>query len=176
MLATPSCPLPASQRSSSRHRMRRSLIRLLPYQHHKHIRLFGTQRTSDPLRILFCGSDDFSISSLQRLHKEHTQREDVIASIDVVCRPAKRVGRGLKAIRTGIIPSLCPPPVAVEHTYTRLFANILSVPIAKVAEELSLPLHEVDTFTGWKVNLSESILGDLLMTDSLQNLQEKTST
>jgi methionyl-tRNA formyltransferase len=78
----------------------------------------------DPLRILFCGSDQLSIASLRALHAEHVKRPDRIASIDVVCRPAKRVGRGLKQIR--------------------------EVPIKAVATELSLPIHEIDTFTGWK--------------------------
>jgi hypothetical protein len=58
-------------------------------------------KACDPLRILFCGSDDFSIASLKALHGEHSRRSDVINSIDVVLRPGKRVGRGLKTIREG---------------------------------------------------------------------------
>ncbi|OJJ47477.1 hypothetical protein ASPZODRAFT_1683575 [Penicilliopsis zonata CBS 506.65] len=77
----------------------------------------------DPLRILFCGSDDFSIASLKALHDEHVKRPDRIASIDVVCRPGKRVGRGWK--------------------------NIREVPIKAAAADLKLPVHEVDTFRGW---------------------------
>ncbi|KAL2000974.1 hypothetical protein VTN02DRAFT_2375 [Thermoascus thermophilus] len=77
----------------------------------------------EPLRILFCGSDEFSIASLKALHEEHLKRPDSIASIDVVCRPGKRVGRGLKKIR--------------------------EVPIKDVATKLALPIHEIDTFTGW---------------------------
>ncbi|PYH46104.1 methionyl-tRNA formyltransferase [Aspergillus saccharolyticus JOP 1030-1] len=77
----------------------------------------------DPLRILFCGSDEFSIASLKALHAEHVSRPDRIASIDVVCRPGKRVGRGLKKIQ--------------------------EVPIKAVAQDLSLPVHEIDTFRGW---------------------------
>ena len=86
-------------------------------------RAIFSQKTSEPLRILFCGSDDFSITSLKAVHEEHKRDSDSIASIDVVCRPAKRVGRGLKTLR--------------------------EVPIAEVARNLFLPLHEVDTFTGW---------------------------
>ncbi|KAL4868807.1 hypothetical protein BDV12DRAFT_196965 [Aspergillus spectabilis] len=86
-------------------------------------RLLST-KAYDPLRILFCGSDDFSIASLKALHAEHVKRPNRIASIDVVCRPGKRVGRGLKQIR--------------------------EVPIKATAAELSLPIHEIDTFTGWK--------------------------
>ena len=64
-------------------------------------RPFATKTNLEPLRILFCGSDDFSIASLRRLHKEHQQDRDLIASIDVVCRPGKPVGRGRKIIREG---------------------------------------------------------------------------
>lgn len=53
----------------------------------------------EPLRILFCGSDEFSITSLRALHDEHLQNNHNISSIDVVCRPAKPVGRGLKTVR-----------------------------------------------------------------------------
>ena len=84
---------------------------------------YSSQKTSDPLRILFCGSDDFSVTSLESIHEEHKTNPKSIASIDVVCRPGKRVGRGLKTIR--------------------------EVPIAQIARELPLPLHEVNTFTGW---------------------------
>lgn len=64
-------------------------------------RRFSAAKTYDPLRILFCGSDEFSIASLKALHDEHVSRPDRISSIDVVCRPGKRVGRGLKQIRDG---------------------------------------------------------------------------
>ncbi|GFG27914.1 putative methionyl-tRNA formyltransferase family protein [Aspergillus udagawae] len=84
---------------------------------------FLATKTYDPLRILFCGADEFSIASLKALHEEHVKRPDRISSIDVVCRPGKRVGRGLKKIR--------------------------EVPIKAVATELSLPIHEIDTFKGW---------------------------
>ncbi|KAB8230708.1 Methionyl-tRNA formyltransferase [Aspergillus alliaceus] len=85
-------------------------------------RFFAT-RSYEPLRILFCGSDEFSIASLKALHKEQLDRPDRISSIDVVCRPGKRVGRGLKKIR--------------------------EVPIKAAATDLSLPVHEIDTFKGW---------------------------
>ena len=64
-------------------------------------RSFVTKSNLQPLRILFCGSDDFSIASLRKLYKEHQQDEDLIASIDVVCRPGKPVGRGRKVVREG---------------------------------------------------------------------------
>ncbi|RAR04564.1 methionyl-trna formyltransferase [Stemphylium lycopersici] len=80
--------------------------------------------TSGPLRILFCGSDHFSITSLRALvdAKRHVPR--LIDSIHVLHRPAKPTGRGLKTLR--------------------------EVPIQRVAtEELDLPTHTTDTFTGW---------------------------
>ncbi|KAL6229831.1 hypothetical protein BDW75DRAFT_87476 [Aspergillus navahoensis] len=85
---------------------------------------FSSTRAYDPLRILFCGSDHFSIASLKALYDEHKKRPDRITSIDVVCRPGKRVGRGMKQIR--------------------------EVPIKSIASDLALPIHEVDTFTGWQ--------------------------
>ena len=69
-----------------------------------HRRYYASAKGHDPLRILFCGSEDFSIASLRALHKEHVEHPDAIASIDVVCRPGKRVGRGLKAVREGEHP------------------------------------------------------------------------
>ncbi|KAK2801858.1 Methionyl-tRNA formyltransferase [Onygenales sp. PD_10] len=84
---------------------------------------YASTKSSDPLRILFCGSDSFSIASLKALYKEHVSNPKTIQSIDVVCRPGKKYGRGLKKIR--------------------------EVPIKAAATELSLPIHEIDTFTGW---------------------------
>jgi methionyl-tRNA formyltransferase len=55
----------------------------------------------DPLRVLFCGADEFSIYSLKALNKIKKENPDKVASIDVVCRKDKRVGRGLKQIREG---------------------------------------------------------------------------
>lgn len=59
------------------------------------------KKTSEPLRILFCGSDDFSIASLRALHQERKRNPILIASIDVLCRPGKPAGRNLKTIREG---------------------------------------------------------------------------
>ena len=87
-------------------------------------RRWSSSRTSDPLRILFCGSDKFSIASLQALHHEQQAQPDFIKSIDVVSRPPKRFGRGLKLLR--------------------------EVPIVDAARSLHLNLHQIDTFTGWQ--------------------------
>ncbi|KAK4237428.1 Methionyl-tRNA formyltransferase [Achaetomium macrosporum] len=80
-------------------------------------------RASEPLRILFCGSDKFSCESLQALHDEHKRNADLIRSIDVVVRPSKPTGRGNKVMS--------------------------EVPIRTLADQLNLPVHVRDTFTGW---------------------------
>ncbi|EMD96592.1 hypothetical protein COCC4DRAFT_205606 [Bipolaris maydis ATCC 48331] len=79
---------------------------------------------SSPLRILFCGSDDFSVASLRAVVDAKRRVPQLIDSVQVLHRPAKPSGRGLKTLR--------------------------EVPIKQVAvEELSLPTHALDTFTGW---------------------------
>ncbi|KAL8674956.1 MAG: hypothetical protein Q9168_000659 [Polycauliona sp. 1 TL-2023] len=86
-------------------------------------RRFASAKSYDPLRILFCGSDKFSIAALQALDHERHSGSGRIASIDVVCRPEKRIRRHLRAVR--------------------------EVPVAATARCLGLPLHQIDTFTGW---------------------------
>lgn len=76
------------------------LCRRVPVTQWPSSRLYST-KNYDPLRILFCGSDEFSIASLKALHAYHLKQPNRVASIDVVCRPGKRVGRGLKKIRQG---------------------------------------------------------------------------
>ncbi|MCJ1234713.1 Methionyl-tRNA formyltransferase [Varicellaria rhodocarpa] len=89
-----------------------------------HTRRHASSKSSDPLRILFCGSDEFSIASLKALNEERIARLNFIKSIDVVCKPGKHVGRGLKIVR--------------------------EVPIIATARELLLPLHQINTFTQWQ--------------------------
>lgn len=89
---------------------------------------FGPWRklpATEPLRILFCGSDEFSCASLRALHKLQADKPKLIKSIDVLVRPGKPAGRGLKRIATG--------------------------PLFTLAEELGLPIHKRDTFTGWEL-------------------------
>ncbi|KAI5923171.1 Formyltransferase [Camillea tinctor] len=83
----------------------------------------GVKKKSDPLHILFCGSDEFSCEVLTALHAEHMRDPDFIRSIDVVVRPPKRVGRGLKVMQGSRV--------------------------AFLADQLGLPIHQRDTFTGW---------------------------
>ncbi|KAI2624947.1 Formyltransferase [Hypoxylon sp. NC1633] len=89
-------------------------------------------KTSEPLRILFCGSDEFSCASLQALYDEHRRDPGLIESIDVVVRPGKRTGRGYKV---------------VQHP-----------PIRELAEKLALPIHERDTFTGWDMPQTTNLI------------------
>ncbi|CZT20375.1 uncharacterized protein RCC_06235 [Ramularia collo-cygni] len=86
-------------------------------------RLYSTRSSFNPLRILFCGADEFSIHSLRRLDTLQKSRPECINSIDVVCRPDKPVGRRGKQIR--------------------------QVPIKNTAQSLGLQLHQIDTFTDW---------------------------
>lgn len=78
---------------------------------------------SEPLRILFCGSDEQSAACLRALHQESRDGASGIKSIDVVCRPEKRSGRGSKTVR--------------------------SRPLVDTTQALGLRSHEIDTFTGW---------------------------
>jgi hypothetical protein len=91
------------------------------------LRLSSTStKHHEPLRVLFCGADAFSIYSLRALHKLQQAHPEKIASIDVVCRPDKRVGRGLKKIQEGsclyffqrrpIKPPLTPPLKSPHQT------------------------------------------------------------
>ncbi|CAJ2503042.1 Uu.00g104360.m01.CDS01 [Anthostomella pinea] len=83
------------------------------------------KKTSGPLHILFCGSDEFSCASLAALHAEHARNPDLIRSIEVVVRPGKRTGRGYKVVKD--------PPVRT------------------LAFELGMQIHVRDTFTGWNM-------------------------
>lgn len=124
--------------SNTRRRLHHPLQRTCPEIQ----RRFSTKKPFGPLRILFCGSDDFSAASLQALHAEHRANSDIISSLQVVCKKPKLTGRGLKVLREG---------EKVPFQTTRLLKD--PVPIATLARNLSLPLHEIDTFRGWQVSL-----------------------
>jgi hypothetical protein len=74
----------------------------------------SSTRSPDPLNILFCGADEFSIYSLRALRELQSKRPEKIAAIDVVCRPDKYVGRGLRRIQEGQYQS---SPIAVFGVY-----------------------------------------------------------
>ena len=61
------------------------------------------QQQHDPLRILFCGSDAFSVASLKALNRICQERPQVIESIDVLCKEDQRTGRGLENINEGTL-------------------------------------------------------------------------
>ncbi|KAK4496107.1 hypothetical protein PRZ48_012086 [Zasmidium cellare] len=96
----------------------------------------------DPLRVLFCGADEFSIYSLQAVRDLQRRKPECISSIDVVCRPDKRVGRGLKKIQEG---------AQTKSTTCEIvtLTDAFTVPIKSTAKTLDLPIHQIDTFTGW---------------------------
>lgn len=104
-------------------------------------------KSFDPLRILFCGSDPFSIASLRALQRLSKASPHTVQAINVVCRKDKRVGRGLKQIR--------------------------APPIKDVAHELGLTLHQIDTFTGWQppasINLVVAVSFGLLVPSRIIN-------
>ncbi|RCI09098.1 hypothetical protein L249_5043 [Ophiocordyceps polyrhachis-furcata BCC 54312] len=89
-----------------------------------------TTRASDPLRILFCGSDAFSCESLRALHRE--LGSGAVEALDVMVLPPKRMGRGMKQLR--------------------------QVPCRALAEELRLTVHERETFTKWEVPLGTNLI------------------
>ncbi|MCJ1293934.1 Methionyl-tRNA formyltransferase [Xylographa carneopallida] len=106
----------------------RSLLRKCPLRLQKSYVTLTRRRlvinSVDPLRILFCGADEFSIASLEALDHEKKVNPELIESLDVVCKVGKKHGRGLK--------------------------NVREVPIVDAAQELSLPLHKIENFTGWE--------------------------
>lgn len=85
----------------------------------------------EPLRVLFCGADAFSIYSLRALHKLQQANPEKIASIDVVCRPDKRVGRGLKKIQEGSY---------IQHTiFATLHTQLHTLTLLQSPSNLSPP-------------------------------------
>ncbi|KAI8934377.1 hypothetical protein NX059_009113 [Plenodomus lindquistii] len=100
-------------------------VRSLPLPLHRTFKShLSTAPAADALKILFCGSDHFSITSLRALVAAKRENPSLIDRIHVVHRPAKPTGRGLKELR--------------------------QVPIQQAAEkELDLPTSAIDTFTGW---------------------------
>lgn len=105
-------------------------------------------RSSEPLRILFCGSDEFSCASLKAVYEEHSRNKDLIESLDVMVLPPKRMGRSFKTLREG------------ESTTSYVTSNtkISLVPCKILAEDLGLKIHQRETFTKWEVSCSRSQL------------------
>ncbi|KAG7661114.1 FMT1 [[Candida] subhashii] len=59
-------------------------------------RLQSTLSPTEPLKIAFFGSDEFSVASLNKLHQLQQQQPTKIDSIHVITRSIKPKGRGLK--------------------------------------------------------------------------------
>ncbi|KAI1187384.1 formyl transferase [Nemania serpens] len=116
------------------HRAPKIQQRLVATSHSHRGRRYSTtpEKISDPLHILFCGSDDFSCASLKALHDEHVGNPDLVRSIDVVVRPGKPTGRGYKVIR--------------------------DPPLRSLANSLGLQIHERDTFTGWDMPTKTNLI------------------
>ncbi|KAK0752242.1 hypothetical protein B0T18DRAFT_444553 [Schizothecium vesticola] len=133
--------------------------------------LFGIPKAKGPtlpLRILFCGSDEFSCESLKALYAEHFRSRKLIRSIDVVVRPAKPTGRGLKEMREGTFSQDGLPPGDPN-------SDAVTVPLKQLAKTLGLPIHERDTFTGWdmpkyKPDEPSPVLDPLYSSDGTINL------
>lgn len=75
----------------------RHIIPLSSRQRYNHT----SARLSDPLRILFCGSDGFSCESLRALHREYVRDKGLVEALDVMVLPARKMGRGFKMVREG---------------------------------------------------------------------------
>ncbi|RGP68142.1 methionyl-trna formyltransferase [Fusarium longipes] len=60
-----------------------------------------SRRSSNPLRILFCGSDEFSCASLKAVHEEQSRNKGLIESLEVMALPPKRTGRGFSSLKQG---------------------------------------------------------------------------
>jgi methionyl-tRNA formyltransferase len=84
-------------------RVRPSVRSLL---HASQRRRSSSRTAHSPLRVLFCGADEFSIASLRALEDAKQTDRKLIESIEVVHRPGKRTGRGLKVVRDGMELSL----------------------------------------------------------------------
>jgi hypothetical protein len=78
---------------------RRPAYALLPLFRTVQLRHWYSAKGSDPLSILFFGSDEFSCASLKALHAESIKNPALVKSLDVVVRPSKPAGRGLRAVR-----------------------------------------------------------------------------
>ena len=76
------------------HQAKRSLPSVHTIRHYRD----SKGRDIEPLRILYCGSDDFSVESLRKLAEAHREDTSFIESIDVVCKTAKPHGRGLSQL------------------------------------------------------------------------------
>lgn len=125
----------------SRHAQRVTLPRINIYNVRTYSDAAPTQsKAHDPLRLLFCGSDVFSIHCLRALHLLQKSNPEKVKTIEVLCRPDKSVGHGLKQIQAGRSTGL------LDHKDE---LTLPAVPIKSVAQQLGLHIHQVDCFKQW---------------------------
>ncbi|CAI6100229.1 unnamed protein product [Clonostachys chloroleuca] len=93
-------------------------------QHETSLYRTTSGKMSEPLRILFCGTDNVSTESLHALHEEMTYNNGLVESIECVLLPPKPSGRGRK--------------LKIE------------TPMMRAAEGLGLSTYSINTFTNWE--------------------------
>ncbi|OXG16916.1 methionyl-tRNA formyltransferase [Cryptococcus neoformans Tu401-1] len=97
----------------------------------------------EPFRILFCGSDDFSVASLKAVH----EAKDVWSSIDVVVPAEREIGRGGKHAHHGkYTPAL------------RLYAEQNNLPISTIPSTGLKTWSPPELFTSSDLNSSHVLL------------------
>ncbi|VUC19917.1 unnamed protein product [Clonostachys rosea] len=96
------------------------------WKSHQETALYRTNsgKKSEPLRILFCGTDTVSTESLHALHEEMMFNEGLVESIECVLLPPKPSGRGRKFK--------------------------IETPMMRAADALGLSTHSIHTFTDWE--------------------------
>ena len=107
------------------------------------------RRAPEPLRILFCGADEFSIESLRVLHDERLRNPRLIESIDVLVRPPKRTGRGLSILREGECG-----PLSLLGEGGNLGSDSFLVPLELYADWLQLPIIRREKLVNFRVRTS----------------------
>ncbi|KAG5972521.1 hypothetical protein E4U58_006446, partial [Claviceps cyperi] len=90
------------------------------------------RRLQEPLRILFCGSDDFSCTSLKALHQEMERKAGLVESVEVVVLPNMFKGRGMRYVEDG--------------------------PCKSLAQKLGLRLYERRTFEDWDLPVGTNLI------------------
>ncbi|KAF2665414.1 Formyltransferase [Microthyrium microscopicum] len=124
-------------------------------------------RKADPLRILFCGSDTFSIVALRPLVRLLETDPSIVESIDVLCRPPKRTGQGLKVLKeppVGLFAKTANLPLyELNHFDHFNISNLSGVPniIIAVSFGLLIPGEIIETAKYGGLNVHPSLLPDL---------------
>lgn len=102
----------------------RSLLGRRPFPWRQCYSHAAARPPSEPLRILFCGSDDFSCASLKAVHEEHGRNKGLIESLDVMVLPPKRMGRSFKTLREGEPDMYTYPRASCQATERFFFSSL----------------------------------------------------